>query len=62
MDNPKNGAVEHIDRKHDDSGATAVEYGLLIGFVVLLLATSVATIGNPAMDWINTGWAALKVR
>lgn len=61
MDNPKNG-VERIDRKHDDSGATAVEYGMIMGFVVLLLVTSVATIGDPAIEWINSGWAALKIR
>jgi pilus assembly protein Flp/PilA len=31
---------------NDDSGATAIEYGLIASLIALVIITSVATIGN----------------
>jgi len=42
----------------DDSGATAIEYGLIVALIAVVIITAVATLGghlNNAFTAINTG-------
>lgn len=40
-------------RKDDESGATAVEYALLIGLLSILLVGALVMFGDDVTDWIN---------
>jgi len=41
--------VRHAPRGRDDSGATAVEYGLLVALIAAVIVGSVALLGDPVM-------------
>jgi len=44
----------------DESGATAIEYGLIVALIAVVIITAVATLGshlNNAFGTINTGLA-----
>jgi pilus assembly protein Flp/PilA len=38
---------------HDESGATAVEYGLLLAFIAIMIVTAVNTFGTSVMGLFN---------
>jgi len=37
----------------DDSGATAIEYGLIAGLVAVVIITAVTTVGNKLTNTFN---------
>ena len=39
--------------KHDEEGATAVEYGLLVGVIALVILAAVTTLGSVVSDKFN---------
>ena len=42
----------------DDKGATAVEYGLIVGLIAVVIIGAVGTLGGTLLGWfndINTG-------
>jgi len=44
--------------KNDDKGATAVEYGLIVGLIAVVIIGAVGTLGGTLLGWfndINTG-------
>ena len=44
--------------KNDDRGATAVEYGLIVGLIAVVIIGAVGTLGGTLLGWfndINTG-------
>jgi len=43
----------------DESGATAVEYGLLVGLIAVVIIISVTTLGTKINAGFNTSAAAL---
>ena len=44
--------LKHLSR--DDEGGVIVEYGLLVGLLVLTLAGFLATFGNAIGNWLGT--------
>jgi pilus assembly protein Flp/PilA len=38
---------------HDDSGATAIEYGLIAGLIAVVLVTAVTTVGTKLTNTFN---------
>ena len=52
------GFISHLIR--DQSGATAIEYGLIVALIAVVIITAVSTLGghlNNAFTKINTGLA-----
>ena len=44
--------------KDDEQGATAVEYGLIVGLIAVVIIGAVGTLGGTLLGWfndINTG-------
>jgi pilus assembly protein Flp/PilA len=39
--------------KHDEVGATAVEYGLLVGLIAVVILAAVTTLGSVVSDKFN---------
>jgi pilus assembly protein Flp/PilA len=39
--------------KHDEKGATAVEYGLLVGLIAVVIIAAVTTLGSVVSDKFN---------
>ena len=48
-------AFQHIKKfsKHDEEGATAVEYGLLVGLIAVVILAAVTTLGSVVSDKFN---------
>jgi pilus assembly protein Flp/PilA len=44
----------------DDSGATALEYGLIISLIFLVIVSAVTAFGNKATDIFNTAFMAIS--
>ena len=44
----------------DDSGATAIEYGLIISLIFLVIVTSLTAFGNRATAIFNTALNAIS--
>jgi pilus assembly protein Flp/PilA len=44
----------------DTSGATAVEYGLLVALLGLAIATTLTTVGNPVRLAFEMVWGGLQ--
>ena len=44
----------------DDSGATAIEYGLIASLVAVVIITAVATVGNKLSNTFNSVANGLK--
>lgn len=44
----------------DQSGATAIEYGLIISLIFLVIVTAVTAFGNKASDIFNTAMIAIR--
>jgi len=47
---------------HDESGATAIEYGLIVALIAVVIITAVTTLGkklNNGFTKINTGLVGL---
>jgi pilus assembly protein Flp/PilA len=38
---------------HDDSGATAIEYGLIAGLIAVVIVTAVTTVGTKLTNSFN---------
>jgi pilus assembly protein Flp/PilA len=44
----------------DESGATAIEYGLIISLIFLVIVSSVTAFGNKASAIFNTAMIAIR--
>jgi pilus assembly protein Flp/PilA len=44
----------------DESGATAIEYGLIVSLIFLVIVTSVTAFGHVATDIFNTAMYAIR--
>jgi len=44
----------------NDSGATALEYGLIISLIFLVIVSAVTAFGNKATDIFNTAFKAIS--
>lgn len=44
----------------DDSGATAIEYGLIISLIFLVILSSVTAFGNRASEIFNAAMIAVR--
>jgi pilus assembly protein Flp/PilA len=50
-------SIRHAYRRHDETGATAVEYGLLVALIAGAIIGTVLLLGDPVMglyarvDW-----------
>ncbi len=40
-----------VSNRRDEHGATATEYGLLVGFIAMVIVISVAAFGNSLADY-----------
>ena len=38
---------------NDDKGATAVEYGLIVGLIAVVIIGAVGTLGGTLLGWFN---------
>jgi pilus assembly protein Flp/PilA len=39
--------------KHDERGATAVEYGLIVGLIAVVIIGAVGALGGTLLGWFN---------
>jgi pilus assembly protein Flp/PilA len=55
------GVTLHSKLVSDEKGATAVEYGLIVGLIAVVIIGAVGTLGGTLLGWfndINTGLSA----
>lgn len=50
------------DKKRDDKGATAVEYGLLVALIAAVIVTTVGLLGDEILAAFNDVLTALQAR
>jgi len=46
--------------RRDESGATAIEYGLIIALIFLTILSAVTAFGNATSDLFNTAMNAIR--
>ncbi len=42
-----------VAMKNDERGATAVEYGLIVGLIAVVIIGAVGTLGGTLLGWFN---------
>ena len=47
------GAVIQTRLVRDEKGATAVEYGLIVGLIAVVIIGAVGTLGGTLLGWFN---------
>ncbi len=46
-------ASKYLASRHDEKGASAVEYGLLVALIAAIIVAAVATLGQTVLDAFN---------